>query len=137
MDCGIEIKFRIVAIEKDGQLTAEYLEEMKRFLIFKEMLQSKIATSNSTEKQSLIKQLSRVENFQRRIEEIYCGSIFIAISCPSEESMEDLRNQLESGELRHIVMEAFEIEKLRQQCKLECLEVSVNLKEIRKPAAKG
>ena len=137
MDCGIEIKFRIVPREKDGEITKEYLEEIKRFLIFKEILQSKIATSNSIEKQSLIKQLSKVKNFQGRIEEIYCGSIFIAISCPSEESMEDLRNQLESGELRHFVMEAFEIEQLRKQCKLESLEVSVNLKEIRKPAAKG
>ena len=137
MDCGIEIKFRIVPREKDGEITKEFLEEIKRFLIFKEILQSKITTSNSIEKQSLIKQLSKVENFQRRIQEIYCGSIFIAISCPSEESMVDLRNQLESGELRQIVMEAFEIQQLQQQCKLESLEVSVNLKEIRKPAAKG
>ena len=137
MDCGIEIKFRIVAKEKDGELTPEYLEEITRFLLFKEMLQTKIATSKSAEKQYLIRQISKVENFQRRIEEIYCGSIFIAISCPSEESMADLRNQLESGELKLIVMEAFEIEQLQKQCKLESLEVSVNLKEIRKPAAKG
>ena len=136
MDCGIEIKFRIFPKEKDGQLTEEYMEEIKRFLLFKEMLHSKIAASNSTDKQYLIRQLYKVENFQRRIEQIYQGSIFIAISCPSEESMVDLRNQLESGELRRIVMEAFEIEQLKQECKLSSLEVLIKLNEIRKQNAK-
>ena len=136
MDCGIEIKFRIFPKEKDGQLTEEYMEEIKRFLLFKEMLHSKIAASNSTDKQYLMRQLYKVEKFQRRIDKIYQGSIFIAISCPSEESMVDLRNQIESGELRQIVMEAFEIEKLKTECKLNSLEVLINLKEIRKQSEK-
>ena len=78
-----------------------------------------------------------MEKFQRRIKDIYCGSIFIAISCPNEESLIDLRYQLENGELRRIVLVAFEIDQLLEQSKFKSLEVTVNLKEIRKPAAQG
>ena len=105
--------------------------------MFKETLQTKINACNSTEKKSLVRKLSIVESFQRRIAKIRCGSIFIALTCPDKESMEDLRLKLESGELKCVLMEAFEIEELQKQFQINSLEVLVNLKEIRKLPSKS
>ena len=44
--------------------------------------------------------------------------------------MADLRQRLESGELKRIVLDAFEIEELQKKYKINNLEVMVSLKEI-------
>ena len=137
MDCGIEIKFRIAKQEDGQQLTPEYLEEIKRFLIFKERLQSKISGSGTDKRQDLVEKISMADKFQKRVEQVYCGSIFIAMSCPDEESMEDLRQKLDSGELREVLMDAFEIEKLQKQYQLNSLEVVISLRELRKLPPRG
>ena len=136
-DCGIEIKFTLEEIEKDGKLTPEYLAEFRRFLMFKESLQSKLNGCDQKEKESLLKKLSIVESFQRRIVAIFCGSIFIALTCPDEEAMEDLRLIMTSGVLKRVVMEAFEIEELQKQFEITSLGVFVNLTEIRKLPTKS
>ena len=105
--------------------------------MFNKSLQSNINGCNPKEKESRLKKLSIVESFQRRIVAIFCGSIFIALTCPDEESMEDLRQKLKSGELKRVLMEAFEIEELQKQFEITSLEVLVNLTEMRKLPTKS
>ena len=131
---GLEVKFKSdIELEKVKiEVSKGHIQEIQKLYHFKEELYDTLIQSTDKEEIENIKEkLAIIECHKREITGFCFSSIFIGILCPTTAAEEDLKERLSSGELEKAVLDAFDINKLKEKHEIESLIVEVKLRKIK------